>query len=145
MPTLKQLSGLDSLFLYAENSRTPLEVSSLHIYDPSTSLRGSVRFKEVIATFDQRRTLVVGWMTTDCRMIGKPHSCADVGKDDGSVIEPFDARGLEARARKLVMDGVDTAAVALMHAYRNPAHEQLLARAGAYARLYELQFKESPT
>jgi WS/DGAT/MGAT family acyltransferase len=54
VPTLKQLSGLDSLFLYAENSRTPLEVSSLHIYDPSTSPRGSVRFKEVIATIDQR-------------------------------------------------------------------------------------------
>lgn len=54
MPTLKQLSGLDSLFLYLDNSRTPLEVSSLHIYDPSTSPRRKVRFKEVIATFDQR-------------------------------------------------------------------------------------------
>ena len=54
MPTLKQLSGLDSLFLYAENSRTPLEVGSLHIYDPSTSPRRGLRFKEVIATIDQR-------------------------------------------------------------------------------------------
>ena len=51
---LKQLSGLDSMFLYSENSRMPLEVSSLHIYDPSTSPRGRVRFKEVLATIDER-------------------------------------------------------------------------------------------
>ncbi|MDJ0709133.1 MAG: wax ester/triacylglycerol synthase family O-acyltransferase [Woeseiaceae bacterium] len=51
---LKQLSGLDSMFLYSENSRMPLEVSSLHIYDPSTSPRGKVRFKEVLATIDAR-------------------------------------------------------------------------------------------
>lgn len=51
---LKQLSGLDSMFLYSENSRAPLQVSSLHIYDPSTSPRGKVRFKEVLATFHNR-------------------------------------------------------------------------------------------
>ena len=51
---IKQLSGLDSMFLYAENSRMPLEVSSLHIYDPSTAPGRKVRFKEILATFDQR-------------------------------------------------------------------------------------------
>jgi WS/DGAT/MGAT family acyltransferase len=51
---LKQLSGLDSMFLYSENSRMPLEVSSLHIYDPSTSPRAKVRFKEILATIDAR-------------------------------------------------------------------------------------------
>ena len=51
---LKQLTGLDSMFLYAENSRMPLEVSSLHIYDPSTAPHGTVRFKEILATFDNR-------------------------------------------------------------------------------------------
>lgn len=51
---LKQLSGLDSMFLYSENSRMPLEVSSLHIYDPSTSPKGKVRFKEVLATINER-------------------------------------------------------------------------------------------
>jgi len=51
---IKQLSGLDSMFLYSENSRMPLEVSSLLIYDPSTAPRGIVRFKEVLATFDNR-------------------------------------------------------------------------------------------
>ncbi len=51
---IKQLSGLDSMFLYSETSRTPLEVSSLHIYDPSTAPGGTVRFKEILATFDNR-------------------------------------------------------------------------------------------
>lgn len=42
------------MFLYAENSRMPLEVSSLHIYDPSTAPNAKVRFKEILATFDNR-------------------------------------------------------------------------------------------
>ena len=51
---LKQLSGMDSLFLFAENHRAPLEVGCLQIYDPSTAPAGSVRFKEILATFQQR-------------------------------------------------------------------------------------------
>lgn len=50
----KQLTGLDSTFLYLENSRTPLEVSSLHFYDPSTAPNKKVRFKEILATFQSR-------------------------------------------------------------------------------------------
>lgn len=45
------------MFLYSENSRMPLEVSSLHLYDPSTSPLGRVRFKEVLATIDDRLEL----------------------------------------------------------------------------------------
>jgi len=51
---LKQLSGLDTMFLYLEKTRTPLEVSSLQIYDPSTAPGGQVRFKEILATFESR-------------------------------------------------------------------------------------------
>ena len=51
---LKQLSGLDTMFLYLEKKRTPLEVSSLQIYDPSTAPGGKVRFKEILATFESR-------------------------------------------------------------------------------------------
>ena len=51
---IKQLTGLDSMFLYAENSRMPLEVSSLCIYDPSAAPKGKVRFKEILATIDNR-------------------------------------------------------------------------------------------
>lgn len=45
---------MDSLFLFAENHRAPLEVGCLQIYDPSTAPAGTVRFKEVLATFQQR-------------------------------------------------------------------------------------------
>ncbi len=51
---LRQLSGMDSLFLYAESHRAPLEVGCLQIYDPSTAPRGEVRFKEILATFQDR-------------------------------------------------------------------------------------------
>lgn len=51
---LKQLSGMDSMFLYAETHRAPLEVGCLQIYDPSTSPKGAVRFKEILATFQDR-------------------------------------------------------------------------------------------
>ena len=39
---IKQLSGLDSMFLYAETHRAPLEVGCLQIYDPSTAPFGAV-------------------------------------------------------------------------------------------------------
>jgi len=51
---LKQLSGMDSLFLFTENHRAPLEVGCLQIYDPATAPAGTVRFKEILATFQQR-------------------------------------------------------------------------------------------
>ena len=51
---LKQLSGMDSMFLYAETHRAPLEVGALQIYDPSTAPGGAVRFKELLATFQAR-------------------------------------------------------------------------------------------
>ena len=42
------------MFLYAESHRAPLEVGALQIYDPSTAPDGIVRFKEVLATFQNR-------------------------------------------------------------------------------------------
>lgn len=51
---MKQLSGMDSMFLYLENDRAPLEVGSLHIYDPSTAAGGAIRFKEILAHFQGR-------------------------------------------------------------------------------------------
>lgn len=51
---LRQLSGMDSLFLYAENRRTPLEVGCLQIYDPSTAPGGRVDFATMLATFRAR-------------------------------------------------------------------------------------------
>ena len=51
---VKQLSGMDAMFLYSETYRAPLELGSLHIYDPSTAPEGKVRFKEILATFASR-------------------------------------------------------------------------------------------
>ena len=51
---LKQLSGMDSMFLFAESHRAPLELGCLQIYDPSTSPKGEVRFKEILALVQDR-------------------------------------------------------------------------------------------
>jgi N-methylhydantoinase A len=43
---------------------------------------------------------------------------------DGGELAPFDADGMAAAARELAGQGVEIAVVALLHSYRNPAHEQ---------------------
>ncbi|HEU4562869.1 MAG TPA: hydantoinase B/oxoprolinase family protein [Longimicrobium sp.] len=48
---------------------------------------------------------------------------------DGSVLQAMDATELAPVASQLAADGIDAAAVALMHAYRNPAHERAVAEA----------------
>ncbi len=47
---------------------------------------------------------------------------------DGSVLRPLETLELEAPARRLLDRGIDCAAVALLHAYRNPAHEKAVAQ-----------------
>ena len=51
---LKQLSGLDSMFLYLEKTRTPAEISILQIYDPASAAGGKLGLKEILATFENR-------------------------------------------------------------------------------------------
>lgn len=45
---------------------------------------------------------------------------------DGSVLLPLDAEGLRETVRRLLDEGIESAAVALMHSYRNPRHEEEL-------------------
>lgn len=45
---------------------------------------------------------------------------------DGAEIEPLDLAAVEVAARSLLAEGVDIAAVALLHAWANPAHEHAL-------------------
>ena len=45
---MKQLSGLDSSFLYAETNNAPMHIATVSILDPSTAPTGKVRFKEII-------------------------------------------------------------------------------------------------
>jgi len=50
---------------------------------------------------------------------------------DGSVLRPLDAAALaemEREARRLVGEGFEAAAVALLHSFRNPAHEKTLGK-----------------
>jgi 5-oxoprolinase (ATP-hydrolysing) len=47
---------------------------------------------------------------------------------DGSVLIPLDAAAVRAAARRLLGEGIETAAVALMHSYRNPLHEEEVGR-----------------
>ncbi len=48
---------------------------------------------------------------------------------DGTVLRPPDLDGVRAAARRLLAGGITCAAVALLHAYRNPAHEAAVAAA----------------
>jgi 5-oxoprolinase (ATP-hydrolysing) len=45
---------------------------------------------------------------------------------DGSVLVPLDSEALREAAERLAADGVESAAVALLHSYRNPSHEKAL-------------------
>jgi hypothetical protein len=51
---MRQLSGLDAAFLYAEVPSIPMHIGPLLIYDPSTTRGGFVRFKDILAIFEQR-------------------------------------------------------------------------------------------
>jgi len=46
---------------------------------------------------------------------------------DGSVLRALDCSALEAEGKRLLASGVKSAAVALMHSYRDPRHEEELA------------------
>lgn len=51
---MKQLSGMDAMFLALEHGNNYMHVASLAIYDPSTAPGGGVRFKDVLRHFTSR-------------------------------------------------------------------------------------------
>ena len=51
---MKQLSGIDHLFLQMERGNQFMHVAALGIYDPSTAPGGNVRFKDVLRFFATR-------------------------------------------------------------------------------------------
>ena len=51
---MKQLGILDAAFINLEQGNTPQHIGGLGIYDPSSAVDGQVRFKQVIANFEQR-------------------------------------------------------------------------------------------
>ncbi|HDL19118.1 MAG TPA: hydantoinase/oxoprolinase family protein, partial [Bacteroidetes bacterium] len=46
---------------------------------------------------------------------------------DGSVLQPLNLNGLEKPVAELLNRGISAAAIAFMHSYRNPVHEEKLA------------------
>jgi len=51
---VKQLSGMDNMFLRLEHGNQYLHVAGLGIYDPSTAPGGFVRFKDILKFFEAR-------------------------------------------------------------------------------------------
>jgi len=51
---VEQLSGLDTFFISAEMHGMPMHISSLSIYDPSTSENGVVEFTDILQLFEEK-------------------------------------------------------------------------------------------
>ena len=51
---MKQLSGMDNMFLHLEHGNQYMHVAGLGIYDPATAPGGKVRFKDILAFFEAR-------------------------------------------------------------------------------------------
>ena len=51
---MRQLTGLDASFLYAETANAPMHISGLSIYDQSTAPGGKVRFKDIVENTNNR-------------------------------------------------------------------------------------------
>ena len=50
---MEQLSSTDSAFIYAEDRKLPMHVTTATIYDPSTAPQGKVRLKEIMNLFER--------------------------------------------------------------------------------------------
>jgi len=51
---VKQLSGMDNMFLRLEHGNQHMHVAALGLYDPSTAPGGFVRFKDILKFFESR-------------------------------------------------------------------------------------------
>jgi diacylglycerol O-acyltransferase len=51
---VKQLSGMDNMFLHLEHGNQYMHVAGLGIYDPSTAPGGFVRFRDILKFFESR-------------------------------------------------------------------------------------------
>jgi WS/DGAT/MGAT family acyltransferase len=49
---VEQLSSIDAAFIEAETPNLPMHVSSVSVYDPSTAPQGVVRFKDIMALYE---------------------------------------------------------------------------------------------
>ncbi|HVW69767.1 MAG TPA: hydantoinase/oxoprolinase family protein [Steroidobacteraceae bacterium] len=63
-------------------------------------------------------------------LVKRRHRLGVPGRIDaqGKVVEPLDEAAVKAAARRLVADGVQAIAIAFLHSYRNPEHEERAAQ-----------------
>ncbi len=61
---MQQLTGLDASFLYLETANTPMHISGLGIYDPSTAVGGKVRFKQIVENVRERAQRIPAMCST---------------------------------------------------------------------------------
>jgi len=54
---MKQMQGLDSVFVAMERAIAPVHIGSVLIYDPSTAPNGFVRFKDILSFIQSRLQL----------------------------------------------------------------------------------------
>ncbi len=54
---MKQMQGLDTVFVAMERSKAPVHIGSVLIYDPSTAPNGFVRFKDILSFTESRLQL----------------------------------------------------------------------------------------
>src|SRR5678815_4117439 len=66
---MKQLSGLDNVFLQLERGNQHMHVAGLAIYDPSTAPEGRVRFRDVLRFFEARLGLSLIHISEPTRLL----------------------------------------------------------------------------
>jgi WS/DGAT/MGAT family acyltransferase len=54
---MRQVSGFDAAFLFSETPNAPMHIGSVAIFDPSTAPDGTVRFKRILQTINERAHL----------------------------------------------------------------------------------------
>lgn len=104
--TLLQRNGATTGLLVTRGFRDLLEIGRLRLPDPTNY------YVERIKPLVSRRHV----REVDERL-----------RVDGTVLTPLDLDAATEAARSLMEAGVTSLAIVLMHAYRNPAHERLLA------------------
>ena len=50
---MEQLTQMDNNFLQQESVRTPMHISPVIVYDPSTRPGGKVRYKDMLTVFER--------------------------------------------------------------------------------------------
>jgi N-methylhydantoinase A len=93
----------------------------------TTGLITTGGFRDVLAIGRQTRPSLYDYSVQKPAPLVRRHRRLEIDERleaSGAVLRPLDETRLESLVRELVASGVESIAVAFLHAYRNPAHEQ---------------------